>query len=167
MDYDPTIHGTLADWVSGIGTLLAIIISLYLTLKDNYKKLIVSSYFNYYLYDQGNMSNEPFLSIEIVNNGKVPVNVTQLGFSKFKINKRMPNFIREAFPRTFGMMQIINLREDSNQLPCMIKPQELKKFSFKGNANSLRNSKYIGTKTRVYVKDSTGKVFYSKKKTNF
>lgn len=163
-NYDPSIHGTIADWVSGIGSLFAIITSLYLTMRDNYKKAIVTSYFNFEVYDTGDVSNEYFLSIEVVNNGKIPINVTKVGVSKFKMNKYAPQWLKNLMPKTFGMQQFIQFREESNKLPTMLESQGLANFSVLGAANNLRGHSKIAKKTKVFVQDSTGKYYFSRNK---
>lgn len=159
--------GSVADWVSGIGSLLAIVTSLYLSMKDNYKKLLVSFGFNYYVYEGGDISNDSFFSIDIVNKGKIPVKINKIGFCKFKINKYLPDFIQRISPSLLGMSQAIVLREDSEKLPFMIESQEMVSFSLKGKASTLSNNEYVSRKTRVYVQDSTGKIYFSQKKVKF
>ena len=165
--YDPEVFGTVADWVSGVGTLLAIIVSLYISLRDNYKRLMVTAYYSYYIYSNGMVSEDGFLTIDIVNNGKIPLTIEKIGFSKFKINRHLPSFIQRNFQKIFGLSQIIGLDSENETLPVLVGPQEKKTFKIQGTIEGIQNSSFIPKRTYIYAVDSTKKYFFSTKKAKF
>lgn len=164
MQYDTAMWGTVADWVSGIGTLVAVIVSLYLASRDNFKKVSVNGYFNLLLFDDYS-NGEPMLKIDIVNKGKTPVNITSVGFTKYKINKynNRFNLLYKYFPKYFSLLMVVRFEEKaSDKLPIMIKSQEIKTFLPQTTITHLKEDKGIPKRFRIYAKDSTGKYYFSK-----
>lgn len=159
--YDPEIYGTIADWVSGIGTLIAIIVSLYFSLKDNFKQTIITPYTSYYFYIDGTIS-QSFLTIEVANSGKIPINVNKIGITRFKFNRRLPRFLQ--FWNGFKLLSIIKFQETGEQLPHMLQPQELKSFIPQGTLDAIKQEFPTANKSWIYVKDSTGRYYFSKKR---
>lgn len=66
-------------WVSGIGTLLAVWVSLYLARRQTAVRLGVSAGHRYII-TQGSRAKPEYLSIKVVNLGQQPVTITSVGW---------------------------------------------------------------------------------------
>lgn len=162
--YDPEYMGTIADWVSGIGTLIAVIVTLYFSTRDNRKRLSVSGSWSYVVYNGGNLSSDGLITVEAVNLGKIPVHISNVGLIKRKRPKRLTRILEKCCPKSFVKMQFIEFSElSSDTTPTVIDAQESKTFRGNMTSTELRNHKHTSRKMRLYVEDSTGRFYYSKK----
>lgn len=70
--------GSVADWLSAIGTIGAVIVALYLAHKDRKPRVKVTSKFNYLVYEDGSIDDDPInISCEIVNLGQLPLSLNE------------------------------------------------------------------------------------------
>ena len=157
--YDPEYMGTIADWVSGIGTLIAVIVTLYFSTRDNRKRLKVSVTWSYLLYANGDASGGGTIAIDAVNLGKIPVHIKSVGLMKRKI----PKYFSGIFPKSLLKLQLMNFYDFSDKPPTVVGGQESKSFTTTTTSNQLKDNDYISKKMRAYIQDSTGKFYYSKK----
>lgn len=161
--YDPEYMGTIADWVSGLGTLIAIIVTLYFSTRDNRKRLKIASSWSYTIFQNGNMSSDGLITVDAVNIGKIPIHIHSVGLIKRKRPKWVTGFLEQIFPKSFKRMQFIQFSDLSDKLPAVIAAQESKTFRNTSTSQQLRKNKHTSKKMRAYVQDSTGKLYYSKK----
>lgn len=66
--------GNIADWLSAIGTISAVVVALYLSKKEAKPKARVNVKYNYFVDTGFKIAEEPLnISVEIVNQGLVPI----------------------------------------------------------------------------------------------
>ena len=161
--YDPEYMGTIADWVSGIGTLIAVMVTLYFSTRDNRKRLRITSSWSYAIFQNGNMSSDGLITVDAVNIGKIPIHIHSVGLIKRKRTILFSGIFEKIFSKSFRRMQFLQFFEVSDNLPTVIAAQEAKTFRNTATSQQLRNDKNVSKKMRAYVQDSTGKLYYSKK----
>lgn len=140
--------GNLWEMLSAIGTVGAVIISLFLVRADN-KKDIKVKYSFAYLFSTEKTSDDPSLAIELINNSKMKIKIKEVGVIKKGHDKRLP-FIRPS--------------EGSSEIPVLLDEQEDVSYYQPMYAikQGIKDAGYKG-RIRAYAKDSTGKMYYSKK----
>lgn len=89
--------GNLADWLAALGTISAVIVALYLSRKDEKPRARVKSTFSYGVTYDGKMTEHPIhISMEIVNIGKVPINLEECTVSPSMFSKEKMYFTDES-----------------------------------------------------------------------
>lgn len=85
--------GNIADWVSAIGTVSAVVVALYLANRDKKPRAKVSSSYSYAFNQIDGMSPEPIsITIDIVNQGTMPIYLSECTIQISKRNTDRLNF---------------------------------------------------------------------------
>lgn len=144
--------GNLWEALSAIGTIGAVIVSLWLARKDDKKKFQVVLKTSFGIRDDNSMDETPYLSIDAVNKSNIPLTIEEVGF----INKKDGNKVTVTDQRT--------LIQGSNQLPNKTEPYSLAMFVLNHEQilKELHKKWSPGKKVRAYVRDSSGKYHFSK-----
>ncbi|WP_443660467.1 hypothetical protein [Clostridium algidicarnis] len=137
--------GNIADWLSAIGTISAVIVALYLAKRDVKPKLKVISKFSYLVDSINGFSTEPFqLSVEVVNQGLVPVSLTECSISVGKERMMFSN----------GCQNVNKLLNSGEFYVHNLDYQPIKNYLIERNIKKL--------KTHVFFKDASGNMYKSK-----
>ena len=145
--------GNVWEALSAIGTVGAVIVSLYLTRRDTVNKVKVSTTV---ALPVGSLDKTIYTNVTVTNTGRQEVIITQVGVTHSKFSKG-----KFAFVTSTGIFQ--------NKLPINLKSGEFDNFGCVEEnlkklflANRLSRKKAYG-----YAIDSLGKIYFSKKFTLF
>lgn len=139
--------GKITDWLSSIGTISAVVVALYLSKKDTRPKAKVNSKFSYEV-NGSHISRSPiYISLEIVNQGLIPIHLTECSIQHGKWDKRKLVFLN-----------------GSNNVNKLIKPGELYGhcFDYSQIRNYLLENKKNKLTTYIYFKDANDKKYKTK-----
>ncbi|MCJ0933022.1 hypothetical protein MST22_17865 [Virgibacillus halodenitrificans] len=145
--------GKITDWLSAIGTIGAVIVALHLSRKDRKPQAKVTASFGYGVTNDGNVSTDPlYISIEIVNQGIVPIYLSE---ATIQLNKW-----------TAERMVFLN---GDHKVNTLLKPGEF--HEHKLDYNDFKNY-YLGKginkiNTNAFYLDAGGKKYKTKIKFYF
>ena len=146
--------GNIADWLSAIGTVGAVVVALYLANREKKPKAKVSCTVDYAVDTFGGMSEEPVqVSVKIVNRGSVPIYLSECSIQVSKRNKA-----RLLFP------------DGSNHLDKkMLNPGEPYEhtFNYQMVKAGFMNKGINNFVTYAYFKDAQDKSYKGKIRFNF
>ena len=144
--------GNLWEALSAIGTIGAVIVSLWLARKDGKKKFQVVLKTTIGIRNDNSIDETPYLSIDAVNKSNIPLTIEEVGF----INKRDGKKVTVTNQKF--------LIDGSNRLPVKTEPYSLAMFVFNQEQlfKELHKKWPQGKKIRAYVRDSSGKHHFSK-----
>lgn len=142
--------GNVWEILTAVGTVGAVIVSLLFARLDRKKDIKIKVTFVYYLYANGGMTDDPNLGIELINNSKIKIKIKEVGVIKKGHSKRLP---------------FMHFLEGSSEMPILMEEQEDTNYyqSMSAIRQGVKDAGYKGGKIRAYAKDSTGKMYYSKK----
>jgi hypothetical protein len=136
--------GNIADWLSGIGTIAAVITALYLAKRESKPKARVTANFGHYV-DANGVSDEPMqVSVEIVNQGLIPIYLSECS-------------IRDGKSRLVfldGSHIVKQLLNPGEYYEHILNYQEIKIYFMKKGIKKL--------KTFAYFKDANNKSYKTK-----
>lgn len=141
--------GNIWEMLSAIGTIGAVIVSLWLVRRDETKKLKVETYISFYTYGD-KIDKEELISIELINMGKTTIKINEVGiFQKGKKTR----------------LQFVDYLIGSDELPIYLDEEDDAKYlqHKRGITNAAESANYNLKKVVAYAKDSAGKMYYSKK----
>ncbi|KZK37687.1 hypothetical protein P7266_1088 [Lactococcus cremoris] len=145
--------GNVWDALTAIGTMGAVIISLYLTRKDYKKKLRIDYWVSYKI-----LSGEkfPIWCIDVTNTGVIPVKIYEIGVYQ------RSNFFKRR--RSIPFLVPRDLEQESSKLPVLIQPQEDATYFVAQEewAETLQDFTYSANQVAFYVIDTTGKLYKTK-----
>ena len=141
--------GNVWEALSAIGTIGAVVVSLYLSRKDSINKIRVSTQV---IIPVGSLDKKIYTNVTITNVGRQEVIITQIGVTHSRYAKKKFAFITN--------MGIFN-----NTLPTYLKTGEFNNF---GCVEEELKQQFIqnrlsGKKAYGYAIDSLGKIYFSKK----
>ncbi|MHC0040974.1 hypothetical protein [Streptococcus anginosus] len=141
--------GNVWEALSAIGTVGAVIVSLYLTRRDTVNKVKVSTSV---ALPVGSLDKKIYTNVTVTNIGRQEVIITQVGVTHSKFSKR-----KFAFVTSIGIFQ--------NKLPINLKSGEFDNFGCVEEKlkDSFRLKYLSGKKVYGYAIDSLGKTYFSKK----
>ncbi|MGN8066463.1 hypothetical protein ACTCUF_07995 [Lactococcus lactis] len=144
--------GNIWEALSAVGTIGAVIVSLWLARKDGKKKFQVVLKTSFGIRYDNSIDERPYLSIDAINKSNIPLTIEEVGF----INKKDGKKVTVTDQRF--------LIEGSNQLPTKTEPYSLAMFVFNQEQlfKELHKKWSQGEKVRAYVRDSSGKHHFSK-----
>lgn len=143
--------GNLWEMLSAVGTIGAVVVSLYLARKNDMQKVSVVFESAYRISDEQDRTE--YATITATNIGNPPVTIIEIGLKRSKLSDRsMPLLC------SYGVFK--------NKLPLKIESGETSIF---GNAaenfrKSFIENELSHNKAYAYAKTTTGRVFYSKEK---
>lgn len=163
--YNPEYMGTVADWVSGILTLIAICITLYFSTRDNFKRMKVFVTWEIFNFLEEDTIKNKIANIEAVNLSEINIHIVKAGFCNFKkrngnVDKTIrffkPNYYQEIKRREFSEFS------DDN-MPSNLNNQDYVKYETRYKYSYIRSNLLFAKFMRAFVQDSTGKRYYSKR----
>ncbi|MBT2682674.1 hypothetical protein J7E42_03470 [Bacillus sp. ISL-37] len=136
--------GNIADWLSGIGTIAAVITALYLSKKETKPRARVFASYSYAVFGS-ELSREPFrINAKIVNQGLVPIHITEC---TIKFGKERLNYID-------GSTNVDKLLGPGEYYEHSLLFEPLKRLLVSKNIRSY--------KTKIYFLDASGKRYNAK-----
>lgn len=145
--------GNVWEALSAVGTIGAVIISLWLARRDERRKLTVQVYLSYGMKHDNTFENESYISIDTFNEGKRPIIIEEVGFVKRKRGRKLTIIDSTIFKQGSSGL---NYKVDSNLSAMYILELE----NIKQSAQREWGEK---VKIRAYVRDSSGKKHFSKR----
>ncbi|EMC52195.1 hypothetical protein LGX01_04220 [Streptococcus mutans] len=141
--------GNIWEALSAIGTIGAVVVSLYLSRKDSINKIRVSTQVTIPV---GSLDKKIYTNVTITNVGRQEVIITQVGVTHSRYAKKKFAFITN--------MGIFN-----NMLPSYLKTGEFADFGYiqENLRQQFINKHLSGKKAYGYAIDSLGKIYFSKK----
>ncbi|RSI41593.1 hypothetical protein [Streptococcus sanguinis] len=141
--------GNIWEALSAIGTIGAVVVSLYLLRRDSINKVRVSTQAALLI---GSLDKKVYTNVTVTNVGRQEVVITQVGVTHSKCAKR-----KFAFMKSIGIF--------NNTLPTNLKTGEFNNF---GCVEEELKQQFIqnrlsGKKAYGYAIDSLGKIYFSKK----
>lgn len=143
--------GNIWEMLSAIGTIGAVVVSLYLARKNDMQKVDVV--FNKAYLIPKEQDQTEYATITVTNVGNPPVTIIEVGLTHSKLSDH-----RWVFVCSYSVFE--------NKLPVKLESSETKTF---GTAVEIFRKLFVKdepshNKAYAYVKTTTGRVFYSKKK---
>jgi hypothetical protein len=137
--------GNIADWLSAIGTNAAVITALYLAKRETKPKARITSKFGHIVDAINGVSDEPsYVSVEIVNQGLVPIYLTECSI---QVGKDRLVFLD-------GSHIVNKLLNPGEFYEHTLNYQDIKNFLLQKGIKKL--------KTNVYFKDASGNRYKSR-----
>jgi hypothetical protein len=141
--------GNVADWISALGTISAVIVALYLASRERKPRAFVSSNVGYAVYE-GGISEDPIqIGFNIVNTGLIPIYISECTIQISKWSKDRLTF-RD------GSHSIKKLLGPGEHLEHVLDYHPIKEFYL---SRKIKTVKTIG-----YFKDARGKKYKTKVK---
>lgn len=134
--------GNLAEWLTAVGTISAVITSLYLASANKKPKAKVKSFIGYGVLDHGGLSKYPYsISANITNTGSVPIHLKKCTL-EYKGNEMF-------FP------------DNSHSIDHYLKPGESIEHTlpFEGIYNYMVKENMNSLKTYIFFADGAGKKY--------
>ena len=141
--------GNIWEALSAIGTIGAVVVSLYLSRKDSINKVRVSTQAALLM---GSLDKKVYTNVTVTNVGRQEVVIAQVGVTHSKCAK-----VKFAFMKSIGIF--------NNTLPTYLKTGEFADFGcIQENLRQQFINKHLsGKKAYGYAIDSLGKIYFSKK----
>ncbi|MDT2872877.1 hypothetical protein P7H79_05775 [Lactococcus lactis] len=145
--------GNLWDALSAIGTIGAVIVSLWLASREQKIDFSVELSSALGIRDNDSVDESVYLYAEVLNKSKFPLTVEEVGFYNKKKSKRIV------------VLDQRYLVEGSDKIPTKVDTLETAKYIFEQDKIVKLAKKTWGenVKIRAYVRDTTKKTHYSKK----
>ncbi|MCC4119846.1 hypothetical protein [Lactococcus lactis] len=145
--------GNIWDALSAIGTIGAVIVSLWLATKEEKVNFSVELSSALGIRENNSVDETVYFFVEAMNKSKFPLTVEEVGFSYTKKSKRL------------GLLDQRYLIEGSDTLPTKVESLETAKYIFEQDKVIELAKRTFGenVKIRVYIRDTTKKTHYSKK----
>lgn len=137
--------GSIADWISSIGTLCAVMVALYLANRERKPRAKVTSSFLHLIYDSGPEKEPSAVVANIVNIGLVPIHLKECAIRVGK-NKRMV-FLE-------GDHIVNKLLSPGEAYSHKLRYEPIREHFLRENINKC--------KTDIYFEDGSGKKYKSK-----
>jgi hypothetical protein len=139
--------GNIADWLSALGTISAVIVALYLARRDRKPNAQVTSSVSYEVSLLG-ASNEPVnINFNIVNVGSIPIHLIECSIQVSKRSKDRMIFLD-------GSHNVDKLLSPGEHYEHSLPYDDFKKYYIKNNIKKIT--------TFGYFKDATGKKYKTK-----
>lgn len=140
--------GTLADWLTAVGTISAVVVALYLSRKDDKPRARVKASVSHLMtVDEGVSPYPVSISLGIVNTGKIPIHLAECTVQANRFNKQRLTFL-----------------DGRHKVERMLHPGEFYEHSLEYEPIFiyLRNKKIKNLKTYMYFRDSLDNVYKAK-----